>query len=88
MSEMKNYSIGAGDDWKQYLAGAVVDCIADSPEGAKGCARRIVMLASGDLSPCLNADGTNRPLTTLPLGYVHDAHVKAFTCNVACVVYW
>jgi hypothetical protein len=87
MSETKNYSEAVGSDWKQYATGPV-DCIVDAPAGAKACARRVVMLAAGDLSPCLNADGTNRALIGLPLGFVHDAQVKSFTTTAACIVYW
>lgn len=75
-----------GQDWKQYTAGAA-DFLADSPDG-KTCARRIVMLSAGDLSPCVNAKGTNRPLTGLALGFAHDANVQSCTSTVAFIAYW
>jgi hypothetical protein len=81
----KTYAASVGDDWKQYAAGAA-DLIADSPTGR--CARRIVLLAAGDLSPCVNAAGTNKPMTGLPANYIHDAHVQSCTGSVAFIAYW
>lgn len=77
--------VTVGKTWKQYAAGAV-DCIADSPDGR--AARRIFLLAAGDLSPCLDSKGVNKPLTGLPINYMHEAHVQSFTCSVACIVYY
>ena len=81
----RNASLQVGTDWKQYAAGAA-DLVADSPN--KRCARRIVMLAAGDLSPCLNSDGVNRALTGLPSGFTLDAHVQSCTSTAAFIAYW
>lgn len=78
-------SIDVGTDWKQYAAGAA-DLIADSTTGK--AARRIVMLAAGDLSPCVNSKGVNRALTSLPAGFVHEANVQSCTGSVAFIAYW
>lgn len=77
-----NESLAVGTDWKQYGAGAA-DFLADF----NGPVRRIVMLAAGDLSPCVNAAGTNRALTGLPSGYVHEACVQSCTSTAAFIAY-
>lgn len=77
-----NESLAVGIDWKQYAAGAA-DFMADFG----GPVRRIVMLATGDLSPCVNAAGVSRVLTALPSGYVHDACVQSCTSTAAFIAY-
>jgi hypothetical protein len=77
-----NEATSTGTDWKQYGAGAA-DFMADFG----GPVRRIVMLAAGDLSPCVNAADVNRALTGLPSGYVHDACVQSCTSTAAFIAY-
>ena len=71
--------------WKQYGAGAH-DFLADGPN--RRPARRIVLLAAGDLSPCLDAAGNDRPLTSLPDQYCHDGHTQSCTSSGAIIAYW
>ncbi len=80
-------SLEVGKRWKQYAAGGPYDLRADSPDG-RSAARRIVLLAAGDLTLCTDAADVDRPLTGLPAGYVHDAYCSRVTPTVAIVVYW
>ena len=74
--------------WKQYAAGGPYDLIAGGPSGSQAC-RKIVLLAAGDLTACVAADGvTNRPITGAPAGFQHVAQCSSITPSVACVVYW
>ena len=83
----KSYAETVGDDWKQFAAGGPFD-LTDGTNGPQRCARRVVMLAAGDLTACVNAAGTNKPLTGLAAGYVHDGHTQSITPTAACIVYW
>lgn len=73
--------------WKTYAALAAVDCIADSPDGAT-CARKVTLLAAGNLTVLKDCDGVDKPITGAPANYMHDADVSAVTCSVAFVVSW
>lgn len=81
-------STGTGSKWKQYAAGGPRDLIADGPGGSM-CARRIVLLAAGDLSLCIGPDGaTDSPLTGLPSGFEHVGATSSVTSTVGIIVYW
>ena len=73
--------------WKTYAPAAVVDCIADSPDGAS-CAGKVIPLSAGNFTVLKDADGVDRPIASVPAGFIHKADVSAVTCSVACVVYW
>jgi len=84
-----NSATGDAPKWKQYAAG-VCDFVADSPNG-KTCARLVIMLAAGDLSPCYGPRGDagpNMALTGLPAGYRHQGSTSGCTASVAIVAYW
>ncbi len=82
-SEKATYS----KTWRYYAAATLVDCVADSPDGAS-CASKVVPLAAGNFTVLKDCDGVDKPFSTFLAGYVHEADVSAFNCSAACVVYW
>jgi len=79
-------SIGA-PRWKQYAAGGPYDLVADGGNGQ--CCRSISFLASGDLTHCLQSDGTtDRPITAAPAGFVANVQATSISPTVAVLVCW
>lgn len=85
----KDYSQDIGSDWVSLAAGtynlADGSCAAGVPLRA---ARRIYAAAAGTWSMLKNANGVDRPLGAVALGYTHDAHTQQITTDAAIRVYW
>jgi hypothetical protein len=75
-----------GYDLKQFAAGGPYNLVAEGETGC--CARKIVMLAAGNLSSCINASGTDRPQTGLSAGDVIEADIQSVTSTAAFRAYW
>jgi hypothetical protein len=82
-----NESTSIAARWKQYASGGLRNLVTDSPDGAT-CARKVVLLAAGDLTVCKDGTDTDRPITGLPSGYQHTASVSEVNATVAFIAYW
>lgn len=83
-----NTNTDSGLKAKQYAASGVRDLVADSPNGAT-CARKIVLLAAGDITSCKDFQDVERgAFTGLPAGYVHEMSCSSVNCTVAFIAYW
>ena len=73
---------------KQYASGGARNLVADSPGGGL-CARKIVLLASGDLTSCKDgSDLEMGPFSGLPAGFEHVGSFSEVNATVAFIAYW
>ena len=84
---LRSKSTFVAEDFIPLAAGSH-DLVALSPSG-QHCARRIVLVAAGDLLQLWNAHGVNRgPVAGLAANFTHDGDTSYVQCTAAIMVYY